>query len=247
MSTDRYRPLTSRCSRVEIQSPDTSPLSITGVPIYEPLPPEGKESWLISYIDMLTLLVTLFVLLLSYQNSITGENANKEQISSTLIEGTPASVDVTTATTQSAAWQQLLKTTNTDKDNISIEENEENLSVTLKNQLVFQPGEVSIKPYAHKALNDIAHLLKKHPHPTSIAGHTDNTPIQSALYPSNWELSTARATNITRYLIEQGVPETQLRAIGYADTQPNASNKTDKGKANNRRVTITLHLAPENS
>ncbi len=245
MSNDRYREphctsLTSRRSCIDVQPVDSSPLSIEDRPIYEPLPPEGKESWLISYVDMLTLLITLFVLLLSYQSSIDGGNANKEKISSTM-------VDVTTATTQSAAWQQLLKTTDTDKDNISIEENEEKLSVTLKNQLVFQPGEVAIKPYAYKALNDIAHLLKQHPHPTSIAGHTDNTPIQSELYPSNWELSTARATNITRYLIEQGVPETQLRAIGYADTQPNASNKTDEGKANNRRVTITLHLAAEKS
>ncbi len=197
-------------------------------------PPEEKESWLISYIDMLTLLVTLFVLLLVYQNSATEENTNKEQPTATVVHNT--------TTEQSTVWQQRLKSIQKNKDNITIEENEQELSVTLNNQLIFEPGEAVIKAHAHNTLNEIATLLKQHSHATSIAGHTDNTPIQSALYPSNWELSTGRATNITRYLIEQGVPAAQLRAIGYADTRPKASNETEEGKANNRRVTITLHL-----
>jgi len=200
-------------------------------------PPEEKESWLISYIDMLTLLVTLFVLLLAYQNNATEENTNKEQAVTTVVHNTTAE--------QSTAWQQRLKSTQKNKDNITIEENEKELSVTLNNQLIFAPGEAVIKAHAHNTLNEIANLLKQHSHAISIAGHTDNTPIQSALYPSNWELSTGRATNITRYLIEQGVSAAQLRVIGYADTRPKASNETEEGKASNRRVTITLHLRNE--
>lgn len=211
------------------QLPTTSLLIPTGYS-----PPEEKESWLISYIDMLTLLVTLFVLLLSYQNNATEKNTSKEQ---------PATTVAHSATTeQSTVWQQRLKSTQKNTDNITIEENEKELRVTLNNQLIFEPGEASIKVDAYDTLNEIANLLKQHSHATSIAGHTDNTPIQSALYPSNWELSTGRATNITRYLIEQGVSVTQLRAIGYADTRPKASNETDEGRASNRRVTITLHL-----
>ncbi|VAW85795.1 Flagellar motor rotation protein MotB [hydrothermal vent metagenome] len=231
MPENRYHTLQSH-NRSSLE--DTR-LFTTGLPIstdYSSL--EEKDSWLISYIDMLTLLVTLFVLLLSYQNSATEENANKEQPATMVVENTK--------TTQSSAWQQRLKSTQQNKDNITIEENDKELSVTLNNQLIFEPGEASIKVHAHKTLNEIASLLKQHSHSVSIAGHTDNTPIQSTLYPSNWELSTGRATNMTRYLIEQGVPAAQLRAIGYADTRPKASNETNEGRARNRRVTITLHL-----
>ena len=73
-----------------------------------------------------------------------------------------------------------------------------------------------------------------------IAGHTDNKPIKSARFPSNWELSTARGVAVTRFLAANGVPETRLSAAGYADTQPVASNDTPEGRAQNRRIEIVL-------
>ena len=73
-----------------------------------------------------------------------------------------------------------------------------------------------------------------------MEGHTDNVPISSSQYPSNWELSTDRATTVVRYLIANGVNAERLAAVGYADLHPLASNATAAGRANNRRVDIVL-------
>jgi chemotaxis protein MotB len=73
-----------------------------------------------------------------------------------------------------------------------------------------------------------------------VEGHTDNVPIASAQYPSNWELSTDRATTVVRYLITEGVNRARLGAVGYADLHPLDSNATAAGRARNRRVEIVL-------
>jgi chemotaxis protein MotB len=75
----------------------------------------------------------------------------------------------------------------------------------------------------------------------SVEGHTDNTPIATQKFPSNWELSSSRATSVARYLISQGVAANRLRAIGYADTKPKVENIKDEDRARNRRVSITFH------
>ncbi|MGZ4266752.1 MAG: OmpA/MotB family protein, partial [Solirubrobacteraceae bacterium] len=77
-------------------------------------------------------------------------------------------------------------------------------------------------------------------HPITVEGHTDNVPISSSQYPSNWELSTDRATTVVRYLIAKGVNRERLGAVGYADLHPIASNATTAGRARNRRVEIVL-------
>ena len=77
-------------------------------------------------------------------------------------------------------------------------------------------------------------------HPITVEGNTDNQPIQSSQFPSNWELSTDRATTVVRYLIAHGVQDQRLSAAGYADLHPLASNATATGRARNRRVDIVL-------
>jgi chemotaxis protein MotB len=79
-----------------------------------------------------------------------------------------------------------------------------------------------------------------HKHPITVEGNTDNQPIQSSLFPSNWELSTDRATTVVRYLIAHGVQDQRLSAAGYADLHPLAANATATGRARNRRVDIVL-------
>ena len=78
----------------------------------------------------------------------------------------------------------------------------------------------------------------------AVAGHTDNLPINTARFPSNWELSAARAGSVIRYLIESGVDPARLRAEGYADTRPLTANDSDKSRAQNRRVELTLESQP---
>ena len=111
----------------------------------------------------------------------------------------------------------------------------------LTDNLLFDSGSATLQPGADQLLDEVAQLLNLDPtHPITVEGHTDNQPIATAQFPSNWELSTARATNVVRFLISRGVNRYRLGAVGYADLHPIASNATAAGRAQNRRVEIVL-------
>ena len=102
----------------------------------------------------------------------------------------------------------------------------------LTDQLLFASGQATLQPAGFPLLNEVAQLLNvDKSHPITVEGHTDNVPISSSKYPSNWELSTDRATTVVRYLIAQGVNRQRLGAVGYADLHPLASNATAAGRA----------------
>jgi chemotaxis protein MotB len=111
----------------------------------------------------------------------------------------------------------------------------------LTDQLLFSSGQATLQSAGFPLLNEVAQLLNvDKSHPITVEGHTDNVPISSSQYPSNWELSTDRATTVVRYLIAKGVDRQRLGAVGYADLHPIASNATAAGRARNRRVEIVL-------
>lgn len=76
-----------------------------------------------------------------------------------------------------------------------------------------------------------------------MEGHTDNVPISTGMFPSNWELSASRASRVVRYLADHGVPPNRLRAIGYGEMRPLADNASEQGRSANRRVSIVIDLA----
>jgi chemotaxis protein MotB len=111
----------------------------------------------------------------------------------------------------------------------------------LTDKLLFDSGEATLQAPGKPLLDEVAQLLNvDRTHPITVEGHTDNIPIATAEFPSNWELSTSRATNVVRYLIGRGVDRHRLSAAGYADLEPVASNATVEGRALNRRVDIVL-------
>jgi chemotaxis protein MotB len=111
----------------------------------------------------------------------------------------------------------------------------------LTDKLLFDSGQATLQPGGLPLLGEVAQLLNvDQSHPITVEGHTDNEPIASAQFPSNWELSTARATTVVRFLISRGVSGGRLGAVGYADLHPIASNATPTGRALNRRVEIVL-------
>jgi chemotaxis protein MotB len=111
----------------------------------------------------------------------------------------------------------------------------------LTDQLLFASGQATLQPEGFPLLNEVAQLLNvDKSHPITVEGHTDNVPISSSQYPSNWELSTDRATTVVRFLISKGVNRERLGAVGYADLHPLDSNATAAGRAKNRRVEIVL-------
>jgi chemotaxis protein MotB len=111
----------------------------------------------------------------------------------------------------------------------------------LTDGVLFDSGEAKIKPGAMPLMEKIAGLLQvDQEHPINVEGHTDNVPIHSSQFPTNWELSTARAASVVRLLIADNAPAERLGAVGYAQLHPIASNDSAGGRSRNRRVEIVL-------
>jgi len=119
------------------------------------------------------------------------------------------------------------------------------LKVNMLDEILFDSGETTIKPQGIEVLKRVGNiLLNVKDKAINIEGHTDNVPIGAELskkYPTNWELSVVRATNVARYLQEKsGINPSLLSATGYGEYKPVASNETEEGKAKNRRIEIVL-------
>jgi chemotaxis protein MotB len=111
----------------------------------------------------------------------------------------------------------------------------------LSNDVLFDSGRADLKPEGKRALADVAAILVTIPsRHFQVAGHTDNVPIRGAPYRSNWELSTARALEVTSFLLARGVDPRELSAAGYGEFDPADTNETKDGRAHNRRTEISL-------
>lgn len=116
------------------------------------------------------------------------------------------------------------------------------VNLEISDSILFTPASAALTAGGRRLLDELAATLKTLPYELSVEGHTDNVPIRTARYPSNWELAAARASTVTRHLIGQGIAAERVRAIGYADTRPRAANTTPEGRARNRRVSFILRL-----
>lgn len=120
------------------------------------------------------------------------------------------------------------------------------VSVEINAGVLFEPGQAVLEKQPVEVLKAVANVVETVPNMIMVEGHTDNTPISSPAYPSNWELSSARASSVVRLFIEKGVSPKRLTAIGYADQRPIFPNETDEERAKNRRVTIRIEPAEKN-
>jgi chemotaxis protein MotB len=254
---------------------------------------ESSERWLLTYADMITLLMALFMVLFSissvniskYQ---TLQLALKAAFSGDILPGgkaiaqpgatansshAPSSADVQAIvplnatgahSTQSAQSSQSASAAVASQEaaefaaikrkldayaakhgfssdvHTSVEKRGLVIRV-LTDTLLFPSGQATLIPQALPLLSEIGKLVDlDRAHPVAVEGNTDNQPIRSAAFPSNWELSTARASMVVRDLISTGVAPQRLSAAGYADLRPIASNATAQGRARNRRVEIVL-------
>jgi len=156
---------------------------------------------------------------------------------------------VGTLSAQNKTYQQLNQQLQTEvrADQVQITQLQDRLKVTMVDRLLFPEGGWQIHQQGEAALNKIVPtLVSLQNQRIVVEGFTDNVPIGPELrnrFPSNWELSTARATDVVRYLAAQGVNPNILSAQGFGDTQPVASNDTAQGRAKNRRVEIVIMAA----
>lgn len=129
----------------------------------------------------------------------------------------------------------------TDAGDLKIVLREGRMVLQLRNDVLFDAGRTTIKAAGKKALEDVAGvLITLTDRKLQVAGHTDNDAISTSRYPSNWELSTARAVGVVKYLVDQGVNAKLLSAAGYSKFDPVAANDTVENKARNRRIEIVL-------
>jgi chemotaxis protein MotB len=123
---------------------------------------------------------------------------------------------------------------------LSVQGNEEWLAIELKSSLLFASGEAELNPEAGPILEALAGTVRDGELPIRVEGFTDDRPIASDVYPSNWELSSARAASVVKLLAENGVRADRLAAIGYGEFQPVGTNATEEGRAANRRVVLMI-------
>jgi chemotaxis protein MotB len=123
---------------------------------------------------------------------------------------------------------------------VSVKRNDYWIALEMNSELLFLSGEAALSKKAGPVLEKIAEVINPLPNAINIEGHTDNIPIDTVKFPSNWDLSSARATSVVQELVKAGINPTRLSAIGYGEFHPIGDNKTEEGRFKNRRVVLVL-------
>jgi chemotaxis protein MotB len=124
---------------------------------------------------------------------------------------------------------------------VRVREGRHGVIITISDMVLFSLGEARMTKSGLETMEKVSHILKQFSYPVSIAGHTDPSPIHTNRFPSNWELSVCRATEVVRFLIRKGMNPKLITAEGYAAYRPLADNSTPEGRARNRRVEIVYN------
>lgn len=123
---------------------------------------------------------------------------------------------------------------------VEIKSNGEWIEVNIQASVLFPSGSAVLQPEAQTILGNLALVLKDSTNPVHVEGYTDDVPIETPQFPSNWELSAARAASVVRLFQEQKLDPARLAAVGYAEFHPVADNKTEEGRARNRRISLVI-------
>ncbi|MCM3566978.1 OmpA family protein [Neobacillus mesonae] len=123
---------------------------------------------------------------------------------------------------------------------VTIQDTKRGVEITFKEVILFDPGKANLKESSFKTLDSISGLIKTLSNPISIEGHTDNVPIKNPRYPSNWELSSARAVSVLHYFESKQIAKKRLQFVGYGEYKPIFPNDTPQHKQANRRVNIVI-------
>ena len=205
---------------------------------------EVKEDWLVTYSDSITLLMAFFVVLLSIS---TIDQSKVERMQAGLNADLLKAEHELPFSTIETKLKHLLMSQRFKKD-ITVSQDSLGLRVDFKSEALFESGTATLKKRVYPILEKIALTVKESSHKNvviKVEGHTDNTPISTSKFASNWELSAVRATAVLRYFYDKGIDPELLTATGYADTFPMVPNNTKEGRAKNRRIEFVLEKMPE--
>jgi chemotaxis protein MotB len=214
---------------------------------------ENSERWLLTYADLITLLLGLFVILYAMSKIDAGKYAEIVNAmggvfgsSKGVMAGNNGVVSSQIPLIQNERQKiaQDLRSAlhlESKKLPIAISSNERGITVHIMDELLFASGSAEIKQSSMPALDSLARVLATLPNDVRVEGHTDNLPISTSAYPSNWHLSVARAVSIAYYLIQvHSLNPEKVAAVGFAEYQPLVPNDSDVHRAQNRRVDIVI-------
>ncbi len=226
--------------------------------------PEEEAGWITTFSDMMSLLLTFFILLFSMSSVETvkfkqllqsiksalgvqqvPEMGTREgleminhqaEVKENAVDELGGIVQAELENIKSQVEEFIFK--NKLAGNVSVKLDARGAVITISDMILFSEGEAEFTASARPILKKLAKILNQFSYQIHVEGHTDNLPIKNDRYPSNWELSAARACEIVRFFIDAGIDPTRLRAIGFAQYRPIADNSTPEGRAKNRRVEI---------
>jgi chemotaxis protein MotB len=217
---------------------------------------DRSERWLLTYADLITLLLIFFIVLYS-MSQVDKRKFEAMSASLAVVFGGVGKSGVLDAGRSimpgDKIYKERLEMQNTQEKvrrmiaqrglegKISTDLGERGLVISVKDTVLFEVGSGELTPAARDIMQNVAHLLAGTPNAIRVEGHTDNVPIHTAKFYSNWELSTARATNVLQFFIQNcGISPSRLSAAGYGEYKPSAPNTSERNRALNRRVDIVL-------
>ena len=220
----------------------------------EPQREEEQEAWLITYLDMLTLLLVMLVIMLALAGKGEGQTrepalveapqqAAGDQLAAIQPSASPIPSIVPLPAPAADARQDRTSEAKPDLalgDDIEVIVNDGSISFRISSEILFGSGRAELEDAGLDVIDRLVPTLAAGGHRIIVEGHTDNLPIQTERFPSNWELSASRASSVVRYLQLAGIESTRLSATGYADTRPLADNDDEQGRASNRRVELIM-------
>ncbi|MFZ4441685.1 MAG: OmpA/MotB family protein [Syntrophales bacterium] len=204
------------------------------------------DDWLMTYADLITLLLCFFAIILSV-SIIKKEKI--EQVAQTVLEQFAVSDAAKSVTTPQSENRQSIATLFRGERDVAVESGDRYTAIEMNSASFFASGSAELKQDGQRLLATLLPTLQDKrfgDYHITVEGHTDDMPIKTAQFPSNWELSTARAAVVVRFFIDNGIPAAKLRAIGYAEVLPKIRNRDASGaplpenQAQNRRVVIKL-------
>ena len=219
----------------------------------KPVPHEDTHRWMVSYADFITLLFAFFVVMYAissvnvskYKSLAEGMQTAFDSKASPKSGGPTSTQDskstVKTNINEKDQFNQLVKALSALQDSdYHMNPQDGFVELDIKAGALFDSGSANLRPVAIIKLMKLASIIKSLPYPIAIEGYTDNMPIDTEQYPSNWELSSARAASVARSLASFGVEQTRLSVTGYGEQYPIADNANEEGRSKNRRVNVII-------
>ena len=223
--------------QVELLDSEESPFQESG----------DKDRYLITYADLITLLLGLFIILYAISNIDSSKYKSVVAAfdnyfgNDRLITTIPDKKAVPTPKDKLSEELSKLIVQNDYSNSIQLEENERGITLHILEKILFPPGSADLNGMSKIVLKKIADVIRNLPNDIRIEGFTDNTPISNSKYPSNWHLSSARALNTAWYLIQdEGISPDKVSIVGNGENQPIAPNDSPETRARNRRVDIVI-------